>query len=70
MAAITYPSEIAVAHFLEHGPESKIELLDHRLVVGHGNGGDLDGLQMKYDVLYPGGVPYGTAILRVLTKSP
>jgi hypothetical protein len=37
--------------------------------VGHGNGGDLDGLQMKYDILYPGGVSYGTAILRVLTKS-
>jgi hypothetical protein len=38
-------------------------------VVGHGNGGDLDGLKMKYDILYPGGVPYGTAILRVLTRS-
>ena len=36
--------------------------------IGHGDGGDLDGLQMKYDILYPGGVPYGTAILRVLTK--
>jgi hypothetical protein len=38
-------------------------------VNGHGVGGELDGLQMKYDVLYPGGVPYGTAILRVLDKS-
>jgi hypothetical protein len=38
-------------------------------VVGHGDGSDLDGLQMKYDILYPGGVPYGTAILRVLAKS-
>jgi hypothetical protein len=39
------------------------------VTIGHGNGGDLDGLQMKYDILYPGGVPYGTAIFRVLTKS-
>lgn len=36
---------------------------------GHGAGGELEGLQMKYDILYPGGVPYGTAILRVLDKS-
>ena len=43
-------------------------------LVGHGVGGDLDGLQMKYDVLYPGkdanhpfGAP-GIATFRVLAK--
>jgi hypothetical protein len=38
-------------------------------VVGHGDGGELEDLKMLYDILYPGGVAYGTAILRVRTKS-
>jgi hypothetical protein len=43
-------------------------------VVGHGVGGELDGLQMKYEIPYPGkdaSHPFGSpgiAIFRVLTK--
>lgn len=36
---------------------------------GYGVGGDLEGLQMRYDILYPGGVPYGTAIMNVTEKN-
>ncbi|MFN7949002.1 MAG: hypothetical protein U0Z53_26850 [Blastocatellia bacterium] len=33
--------------------------------VGQGSGGELEDREMKYDILYPGGATYGTAILRV-----
>lgn len=45
-------------------------------IVGHGVGGELEGLHMKYDILYPGkdaAHPFGSpgiATFRVLTQSP
>lgn len=41
---------------------------EHLQAIGHGTGGDLDGLQLNYDYLNPGGLGYGLFTARVTTK--
>jgi hypothetical protein len=51
-----------------NGPIDLVNFIGSFSFVGHGSGGQLDGLQMKYDEVYDGTTPYAVFTARVNGK--